>query len=77
MEEILSAAEIQEIIPHRYPFLLVDRIVEIVTGERAVLPGAFSREPRYARSPYRGGHGPGGGGSAVEQEGIQGEAGPL
>ena len=32
----LSAEEIQRIIPHRYPFLLVDRIVEIETGKRAV-----------------------------------------
>ncbi len=27
---------IQEIMPHRYPFLLVDRIVELVEGERVV-----------------------------------------
>jgi 3-hydroxyacyl-[acyl-carrier-protein] dehydratase len=32
----LSSSEIQEIIPHRYPFLLVDRIVEIEEGKRAV-----------------------------------------
>ena len=32
----LSAAEIQKIIPHRYPFLLVDRIVELEEGRRAV-----------------------------------------
>jgi 3-hydroxyacyl-[acyl-carrier-protein] dehydratase len=34
--EILSARQIQEIIPHRYPFLLVDRIVELDEGRRAV-----------------------------------------
>ncbi len=28
--------EIQKIIPHRYPFLLVDRILEIDKGKRAV-----------------------------------------
>ncbi|MTI59228.1 MAG: 3-hydroxyacyl-ACP dehydratase FabZ [Firmicutes bacterium] len=28
--------EIQEILPHRYPFLLVDRIVELKEGERVV-----------------------------------------
>ena len=27
---------IQRLIPHRYPFLLVDRLVDIVKGERAV-----------------------------------------
>ena len=26
---VLSAAEIQKIIPHRWPFLLVDRVVEL------------------------------------------------
>lgn len=33
---MLSATEIQEIIPHRYPFLLVDRIIEIEPLKRAV-----------------------------------------
>lgn len=32
----LNAAQIMEIIPHRYPFLLVDKIVEIEEGKRAV-----------------------------------------
>lgn len=32
----LSNAEIQKILPHRYPFLLVDRITECVPGEKAV-----------------------------------------
>jgi len=33
---MLSITEIQEIIPHRYPFLLVDRILEIEPLKRAV-----------------------------------------
>ena len=33
---MLDAQQIQEIIPHRYPFLLVDRIVEVEWGKRAV-----------------------------------------
>lgn len=33
---VLEAREIQEILPHRYPFLLVDRIVELEEGRRAV-----------------------------------------
>lgn len=33
---MLNCNEIQKIIPHRYPFLLVDRIEEIVPGEKAV-----------------------------------------
>lgn len=33
---IIEADEIEQIIPHRYPFLLVDRIVEIEEGQSAV-----------------------------------------
>jgi 3-hydroxyacyl-[acyl-carrier-protein] dehydratase len=33
---VLDAQQIQAIIPHRYPFLLVDRIIEIEYGVRAV-----------------------------------------
>ena len=33
---MLSATEIQNVIPHRYPFLLVDRIIEIEPMKRAV-----------------------------------------
>lgn len=32
----LNIEQIQEILPHRYPFLLVDKVVELVPGERAV-----------------------------------------
>ena len=32
----LDAVEIQRIIPHRYPFLLVNRVVELEPGQRAV-----------------------------------------
>jgi 3-hydroxyacyl-[acyl-carrier-protein] dehydratase len=31
----LSISEIMEAIPHRYPFLLVDRVIDIVPGETA------------------------------------------
>ncbi|GAA0319502.1 3-hydroxyacyl-ACP dehydratase FabZ [Bacillus carboniphilus] len=33
---MLKIEEIKEIIPHRYPFLLVDRITEVEEGKRAV-----------------------------------------
>jgi 3-hydroxyacyl-[acyl-carrier-protein] dehydratase len=33
---LLDAQQIQQIIPHRYPFLLVDRIIEVEWGQRAV-----------------------------------------
>lgn len=32
----MDIMEIQKIIPHRYPFLLIDRVEEVVPGERAV-----------------------------------------
>ncbi len=32
----LNSVEIQKIIPHRYPFLLVDKIIEIESGKNAV-----------------------------------------
>ncbi len=32
----LTNVEIQEIIPHRFPFLLVDKIIEVEWGKRAV-----------------------------------------
>jgi len=33
---MLSNIEIQKIIPHRYPFLLVDKVIEYEPGKRAV-----------------------------------------
>ena len=33
---MLSVEEIQRILPHRYPFLLVDRILEMEAGKRMV-----------------------------------------
>lgn len=32
----LGIKEVQEIIPHRYPFLLIDRVEELEEGKRAV-----------------------------------------
>ncbi len=32
----MNIEEIMKILPHRYPFLMVDRIIELVPGERAV-----------------------------------------
>lgn len=33
---MLDIQQIKEIIPHRYPFLLIDKVVEIEEGKRAV-----------------------------------------
>lgn len=40
--------EIMRMIPHRYPFLLVDRVVDIVLNESAVgIKGVTSSEPHF------------------------------
>lgn len=45
---MLDINEIQKIIPHRPPFLLVDRITEVVPGERAVgLKNVTMNEPYF------------------------------
>jgi len=45
----LSSLEIQRVIPHRYPFLLVDRIIEVEEGQRAVgLKAVSIDEPFFA-----------------------------
>ena len=36
MEAVLGKREIEEILPHRDPFLLVDEVLELVPGERVV-----------------------------------------
>jgi beta-hydroxyacyl-ACP dehydratase FabZ len=36
METVLDARAIQNLLPHRYPFLLVDRIIELVPLKRVV-----------------------------------------
>jgi len=36
MEIVLDTRAIQELLPHRYPFLLVDRIIELVPRTRIV-----------------------------------------
>src|SRR5437879_12990597 len=36
METVLDSQAIQELLPHRYPFLLVDRIIELVPREKIV-----------------------------------------
>jgi 3-hydroxyacyl-[acyl-carrier-protein] dehydratase len=53
---MLDIKEIMEIIPHRYPFILIDKVEELVPGEKAIayknvtmnenfFPGHFPGEP--------------------------------
>lgn len=51
---MLDIREIQERLPHRYPFLMVDRILELQPGKRAV-----ALKNVTANEPYFTGHYPG------------------
>ena len=45
---MLQTREIMEILPHRYPFLLVDRILELEPGVRAVgVKNVTANEPQF------------------------------
>ena len=45
---MLNIDEIKKIIPHRYPFLLVDRITELEIGKRAVgIKNVTANEPFF------------------------------
>jgi 3-hydroxyacyl-[acyl-carrier-protein] dehydratase len=44
----LEAADIMRILPHRFPFLLVDRILELEPGQRAVgIKNVTANEPQF------------------------------
>lgn len=46
---MLDSNQIQEIIPHRHPFLLIDRITELESGKRAVaIKAVTATEPHFA-----------------------------
>ena len=48
VKTVLTIEDIQKLLPHRYPFLLVDRIVECVPGQRAVgLKNVSVNEPHF------------------------------
>lgn len=47
-ENTLAIAEIQKLLPHRYPFALVDRIIEYIPGERATgIKNVTINEPHF------------------------------
>jgi len=47
-QNYIDIMRIMEMIPHRYPFLLVDRIVEMTPGERAIsLKNVTMNEPHF------------------------------
>ncbi len=51
---MMDVVEIQKLLPHRYPFLLVDRVVEIVAGQKLI-----GIKNVTANEPFFNGHFPG------------------
>ena len=51
---MMDLLEIQKLLPHRYPFLLVDRVVEIIPGQKLV---AYKNVT--VNEPFFNGHFPG------------------
>lgn len=48
VEKIYDIEKIMDILPHRYPFLLIDRIIEIIPGEKIVaLKNVTINEPFF------------------------------
>ena len=48
MEKVYDIEKIMDILPHRYPFLLIDRIIEIIPGEKIVaLKNVTINEPFF------------------------------
>jgi 3-hydroxyacyl-[acyl-carrier-protein] dehydratase len=52
-ETVLNVQQIEKLLPHRYPFLLVDRIIELEPGKRVVGVKCVS-----ANEPFFAGHFP-------------------
>jgi len=47
-QTVIGLEEITKLLPHRYPFLLVDRIIEYVPGEKAVgIKNVTCNEPYF------------------------------
>jgi 3-hydroxyacyl-[acyl-carrier-protein] dehydratase len=51
---MMDIREIEQILPHRYPFLLVDRVVEVVPGQKLIAYKNVS-----INEPFFSGHFPG------------------
>ncbi len=45
---VIEADRVRDMIPHRYPFLLVDRLIDVHLGERAIgVKNVTSNEPHF------------------------------
>jgi 3-hydroxyacyl-[acyl-carrier-protein] dehydratase len=49
---VIEVADVRRVLPHRYPMLLVDRVLELVPGERLhAVKAVTCNEPWYADRP--------------------------
>jgi len=49
MGKIIDINEIMKLLPHRYPFILVDRVVELIEGDKIIaLKNVTINEPFFA-----------------------------
>ncbi|MFO7665226.1 MAG: 3-hydroxyacyl-ACP dehydratase FabZ [Desulfobacterales bacterium] len=49
MGKIIDIKEIMKLLPHRYPFILVDRVVELIEGDKIIaLKNVTINEPFFA-----------------------------
>jgi 3-hydroxyacyl-[acyl-carrier-protein] dehydratase len=49
---LLDINKIKELLPHRYPFLLIDRVIEIEKGKRAVGIKNITASDYYCQQQY-------------------------
>ena len=54
MSAVLDRAGIEALIPHRDPFLLIDRVIELEPGVRAVAEHDFTGEEWYLKGHFPG-----------------------
>lgn len=48
MDTLISNIDIQKILPHRYPFLLVDKVIEFEPGKRiTAIKNVTANEPQF------------------------------
>lgn len=48
MEKTIDITEIMKLLPHRYPFILIDRVIELVEGEKIIaLKNVTINEPFF------------------------------
>lgn len=52
MSEALSIDQIRELLPHRYPFLLADRVLEREAGKKAVVIKNVTVNEPYCQGYY-------------------------